>query len=87
MLTEEQQLVGKLDEVTGEGPPVTRQNVESPITEKLNPKEEPPSAAESLKQHGVSKRKRVAQLIGGRCMVTCHLDGVKLQMLGQWGTG
>lgn len=57
MLTEEQQLVGKLDEVTGEGPPVTRQNVESPITEKLNPKEEPPSAAESLKQHGVSKRK------------------------------
>lgn len=25
--------------------------------------------------------KRVAQLIGGRCMITCNLNGVKTQML------
>ena len=59
---------------------MTRKNVESPITEKRNPREETSLAAQ-LPQRSISKRKRVAQLIGGRCMVTCHLDGVTLQML------
>ncbi len=60
---------------------MTRQSVVSPITEKLRSNERTSSFTKSLKQNSVSKGKRVAQLIGGRCMVTCHLDGVELQML------
>lgn len=60
---------------------MTRPSTESPITETVQPKEKTPSSTKPLKQHKVSKGKRVAQLIGGRCMVTCQLNGEKLQML------
>ncbi len=79
--TEEEQLFRKLDEVTGEGPPLTGEKVESLITQKPYSNEEPSSTVKPLKQHSLSERKHVAQLIGCRCMVTCHLDEVKLQML------
>lgn len=72
---------GKQDEVIGEGPPVTELHVESLSSEQLQPKEKIPSSTKTSKQHGVPRGKCFAQLIGGRCMINCHLNGVKLQML------
>uniref|UniRef100_A0A8C6LSZ5 Gypsy retrotransposon integrase-like protein 1 n=2 Tax=Nothobranchius TaxID=28779 RepID=A0A8C6LSZ5_NOTFU len=73
--------VGKPGEVAGGGPPVTLENAESPIPEKQHSKEKSSSSTKTSRSCQASKRERVAQLIGGRCMVTCYLDGVKLQML------
>lgn len=68
--------VGKRDEVTGEGQPVTvtakesaqpsHSEAASPVTTKTQC--QPPT------------RKQLAQLIGKRCMVSCAINGVPLQM-------
>lgn len=69
---------GKLKEATGEGPPVTELPAASHNTGKQNPGQ---STAESQRTHSGSNKKCVAQLIGGRCMIHCQLNGVGLEML------
>lgn len=58
-----------------------RENAESHPTPKLHLQEDTPSSTRPIKQNNFTKKKHVAQLIGGRCTVTCQLNGVKLQML------
>lgn len=56
------------------------EQVESHHTERLK-SGQTKSTAKPIKPQGVTNKKRVAQLIGGRCMISCLLNGEKLQML------
>lgn len=74
------QTCGKQEEVTGEGPPVTRQEPVSPVTVTKHDPMTPANSQPPLK-HRVRKGNRIAKLIGKRCMLTCYLNGVKTDML------
>lgn len=53
----------------------------SPVTVNPHSKDERSPTSQSHKPPNTARRKRVAKLIGGRCMLTCHLNGVRVQML------
>lgn len=60
---------------------MTLVNEESQVSVNLCCLEEAPPAMQSHKQDTTTKGKLVAKLIGGRCMLDCHLNGVKVQTL------
>lgn len=64
--------VGKQAEVTGAGQPVimTAEEASTPVT-----------SVKADTQHQPPPTKCIAQLIGKRCMVSCAINGVPLQML------
>ena len=55
--------------------------MKSPVTVKSHPEDERPAATQSYQPPNTVKKTRVVKLIGGRCMLGCHFDGVKVQML------
>lgn len=59
---------------------MTLMGEESLVTANSCPKDETPPATQSHKQHSTGKKKHVANLISGSCMLSC-LNGVKVQML------
>lgn len=64
--------------VTGEGHPVTRASKMSQV--QVNSIKTDKTAA-PIKQSNTPKKQRIAQLIGRRCMVSCAIDDVPVQML------
>lgn len=70
----------KREEVTGEGPPVTGEDLVSQPSFHAPRGEQPVTQNTSNRAKEIGG-KRVAQLIGSRCMITCHLNGVQTQML------
>ncbi|KAI3358297.1 hypothetical protein L3Q82_014671 [Scortum barcoo] len=71
--------IGKRDEVTGEGQPVATTAKEEPPAQASNSKSASPVKTNTLCQS--SPRRRLAHLIGKRCMVSCAINGVPLKML------
>lgn len=53
----------------------------SPVTVNSLPTDEKSPTTQSHKPPNTARGKRVAKLIGGRCMLSCHLNGVSVQML------
>lgn len=72
---------GKQDEVTGEGQPVTAANTVFPVPIKFHLENGRSPATHSFKPLNTVKQKHVAKLIGGKCMLSCYLNGVRTQML------
>lgn len=79
-LSVKDRVCGKWEEVTGEGPPVTRQEPASPVTVTSHDFNISANNQTPLK-HRVRQANHVAKLIGKRCRLTCYLDGVKTDML------
>lgn len=67
----QQKVSGNMPRVTGEGQPVTETAQVPPVPNNQDPKQ----------QSSLSPKKRLAQLIGKRCMVTCALNGAPIQIL------
>ena len=53
----------------------------SPVTVNSLSKDERSPTTQSHKPPSSARGKRVAKLIGGRCMLSCHVNGVSVQML------
>lgn len=70
--------VGKRDEVTGEGQPVTVTAEEPPAPASHSNTASPKTTNTQCQPQ---PKKRLAQLIGKRCMVSRAIDGVPFQML------
>lgn len=68
-------VVGKREEVAGEGQPAILSSDEP------REKVKTPKRSQSNSRYQSDPKKRVAQLIGKRCMVSCSINGVPLQML------
>lgn len=60
---------------------MTLASEESPVTVNSCPKDKTPPDTQSHKQQHTAKRKHVAKLIAGRCMLSFHLNEVKVQVL------
>ncbi|KAJ8368691.1 hypothetical protein SKAU_G00087190 [Synaphobranchus kaupii] len=73
----EETVVGKRSAVTGEGRPVTERTATSPVKVNSIQMEKPVTVNAQPK----TRKKRVAQLIGKRCLVSCAINRVPVQMI------